>query len=308
RNDLVVGEEAFFLTLLNELVELFDVGERDVDREQRGPSLSLVVLGRGGSTSTRREPGLLIRLPSGRRNIQRDPRRPTLFSTWRSEHGSFRSNLSDRLAVAIHDRSNLEPLDGVAKAGNKGGERRADSSRVSVLDLDREAETTRAGSAHQAFGAAFGNPALASAHEDRVVAVGAAAQPRGSATRRGASVSAVESLEPGVGERHSLQRKGEGDDTAAVDPRPDVLLGHVGCARHLRQHRSLAGGLWEPVAARLPAVRAAQREHPGMLPGAVVLDRLWRVAGRPALELVLARGSACQECSGGSELLGQREV
>ena len=37
-NDLVVGEEAFLLTGLDELVQLFDVGKGDVDREQVTPT------------------------------------------------------------------------------------------------------------------------------------------------------------------------------------------------------------------------------------------------------------------------------
>ena len=37
RSDLVVVEESFVETVLNELVQLFDVGERDVDRKQHGP-------------------------------------------------------------------------------------------------------------------------------------------------------------------------------------------------------------------------------------------------------------------------------
>ena len=37
-NDLVVGEEAFLLPGLDELVQLFDVGKGDVDREQVTPT------------------------------------------------------------------------------------------------------------------------------------------------------------------------------------------------------------------------------------------------------------------------------
>src|SRR5262245_54457116 len=40
RDNLVVGQKPLFLSLLNELVELFDVGERDVDREQWGLAFS----------------------------------------------------------------------------------------------------------------------------------------------------------------------------------------------------------------------------------------------------------------------------
>ena len=33
-DDVVVGEKPFLLSVLNELVQLLDVGQRDVDREQ----------------------------------------------------------------------------------------------------------------------------------------------------------------------------------------------------------------------------------------------------------------------------------
>ncbi len=38
RNDLVVGEEAFLLARLDELVQLLDFGKRDVDREHQTPT------------------------------------------------------------------------------------------------------------------------------------------------------------------------------------------------------------------------------------------------------------------------------
>src|SRR4029453_12508966 len=40
RDDLVVGEEPLFLPFSDELVQLFDVGQRDVDREHCSPSAS----------------------------------------------------------------------------------------------------------------------------------------------------------------------------------------------------------------------------------------------------------------------------
>src|SRR5918992_2001169 len=55
RHDLVVGEEPLLLSLLNKSVKLFDVGERDVDREQM--SLAFSCGDAGGSTSTPRRTG-----------------------------------------------------------------------------------------------------------------------------------------------------------------------------------------------------------------------------------------------------------
>ena len=41
RDDLVVGEEALLLPGLDELVQLLDLGKRDVDREHQDPDLRL---------------------------------------------------------------------------------------------------------------------------------------------------------------------------------------------------------------------------------------------------------------------------
>ena len=61
----------------------------------------------------------------------------------------------------------------------------------------------------------------------------------------------------------------------------------------------------EPVALEVPAAGAAERQHPGVLAGAVVLEprRL-----RPALEVVLGRLGALEQHAHRGELFGQRQV
>ena len=61
----------------------------------------------------------------------------------------------------------------------------------------------------------------------------------------------------------------------------------------------------EAVAAARPALRPAEREHPGVLARAVVLDR---GRFRPALELVLLGRRLGEQAADGGELLGRGEV
>ena len=61
----------------------------------------------------------------------------------------------------------------------------------------------------------------------------------------------------------------------------------------------------KPVAAARPALRAAEREHPRVLAGAVVLQRGWFGA---TLELVLPGRRLCQQAPHRGKLLGGGEV
>jgi predicted ATPase/class 3 adenylate cyclase len=76
RDDFVVREEPLLLSLLDEPVELFDVGKRDVDREQCGPRLSPCL--DGVWSGTRESRSLSSRLPFRRGGyyiaIHRTPR------------------------------------------------------------------------------------------------------------------------------------------------------------------------------------------------------------------------------------------
>jgi hypothetical protein len=96
RDNLVVGEKPFLLTFLNELVELIDVGERDVYREQVGPRF--LVLGRG------------VRPLHEESRCRSAPLRPpdTTTPSTGGKHFfpqvSFRANLPHGLAAAVLDR------------------------------------------------------------------------------------------------------------------------------------------------------------------------------------------------------------
>ena len=102
--------------------------------------------------------------------------------------------------------------------------------------------------------------------------------------------------------RHSLEGKGEGEDAAAVDPRAELVLGNLGRLGVDGEHLPLHAVAFEPVALAAPAFRATEREHPGVLPGAVVLEPRRRLTLRPALELLLARRHFGQQRAHGREL------
>src|SRR5439155_27293564 len=59
---------------------------------------------------------------------------------------------------------------------------------------------------------------------------------------------------------------------------------------------------FQAVALAAPALRATEREHPGVLSGAVVPEPRWRLTLRPALELVLVRRRLGQQRAHGREL------
>jgi hypothetical protein len=71
------------------------------------------------------------------------------------------------------------------------------------------------------------------------------------------------------------------------------------------EHRLLARMLREPVAARRPALLAAEREKPGVLAGAVVSDAL---GTSTTLEVVLRRRRVREDPVHDRELLGRRAM
>src|SRR5437763_1010518 len=103
--DLVVVEKPFLETVLNELVELFDVGQRDVDGEQLGylPACRLM-----GTRSTYED-------ANGRRTAPAHPlARRSLHSRPRSQNAisgrlcCLGNDLPDALAVTVIDREHGE--------------------------------------------------------------------------------------------------------------------------------------------------------------------------------------------------------
>jgi hypothetical protein len=91
------------------------------------------------------------------------------------------------------------------------------------------------------------------------------------------------------GVRHSLEGKGEGENTAAVDTRAELVLGNLRRLGMDGEHLALHSVALEPVTLAPPALRPAERQHPGVLPRAVVLEPRGPLALGATLELVLAR-------------------
>ena len=83
----------------------------------------------------------------------------------------------------------------------------------------------------------------------------------------------VQVLEAREHERHPLERQGEGDDAAAVDRGRDLADAVTSAAATSSEAAARCTGcVRESVAAAGPAARAAEREHPRVLAGAVVLE------------------------------------
>ena len=121
-----------------------------------------------------------------------------------------------------------------------------------------------------------------------VSAARAADQLRMGPHRRRHACAAVELLEPREHRAPSAQRHRERRDAAAVDRGRQRVRRQRPPSAISCQARALHRVRRQPVAAARPALRAADREHPGVLARAVVLDRRGRLE-RPALELVLGR-------------------
>ena len=74
-------------------------------------------------------------------------------------------------------------------------------------------------------------------------------------------------------QRHPLERQGEREHTAAVDRGRDLVRVRVRRGRNLAEAAVLDRMCSQPIAAARPALRPAEREHPGVLARAVVLRR-----------------------------------
>ena len=125
------------------------------------------------------------------------------------------------------------------------------------------------------------------------------------AHRGGHARAALALLESREHECHPLERQREGEHAAAVDGGRQVVGATSGRLGDLGQACVLDRVRREPIAAARPALGAAEREHPGVLARAVVLERR-RL--RPALELVLVRRRLREQAAHGGELLGPGEV
>src|SRR6188472_2242990 len=103
-------------------------------------------------------------------------------------------------------------------------------------------------------------------------------------------LAAVELGQPRESVCHPFQWKGEREDAAAVDPRADLVLVDLGSLRVHSEHLALHTMALQAVTLAAPAMGTAQRQHPRVLAGAVVLERRWWVALGPAFELRLRGG------------------
>src|SRR5437588_3357913 len=104
--------------------------------------------------------------------------------------------------------------------------------------------------------------------------------------------------------RHPFERQPEGDDPAAVDAGRDLAGLELSRLRvHVEAHL-LDRVFGEAVALRGPSARAAESEHPGVVPGAVVVDQPRRATLlRPELEVVLRRVGPREQRTHGGDLL-----
>ena len=136
--------------------------------------------------------------------------------------------------------------------------------------------------AEETFCAALGDPPVAEAHQVGIDRVGRTAHElRPRAHRVADSLRRVREQVRGLGEARR-----EGRDPAAVDRDVDVVPAEQLCDPLLQRMRAIA------VRMERPAVRATRREHPRVLPGAVVPE----LAVGPALlqsVLEIVDGCAC---------------
>src|SRR5207244_262541 len=105
------------------------------------------------------------------------------------------------------------------------------------------------------------------------------------AYRLGYPRRALQLLEPRECVRHSLEGQREGDYAAAVDAGLDLVLRHLGRLGVHGVHRALRTVSLEPITLAPPTVGTAEREHPRVLAGAVVVQLAPRIAGRSAAQL-----------------------
>lgn len=100
---------------------------------------------------------------------------------------------------------------------------------------------------------------------------------------------------------HALEREAERGNATAVDADRHRARVHLGRRRNLGEHRLLAVVLRQPVPTAVPLVRPAEREHPRVLPRAVVLESGWI---RTAFELILTSRCLAEKAPDRVHLLG----
>ena len=223
-----------------------------------------LVRGRGGSTSARREPAV-------------DPAPLRRLDTTTPSTGSnifFHMHHSARISPTTSPRLFWTGARSSFSTGSRGarepGRRGADRPCAAVLDLQRDAEPSRTGCAHDPVGPAFRDPPLVGAHQRRVgvsrargSGPGEPASPPLRGHRRPVAPNA-RTPEPCAPARARRSRRRSRRSPSRARPPPGPRLEHPDL------HRPLTRMVRQPVAAGVPAVRATEREHAGVLARAVV--------------------------------------
>src|SRR6266480_3403855 len=194
------------------------------------------------------------------------------------------SHFAHHFVSTVANWCRTEDLAVEAELSQERSERRPQGTLGAVLDLDREGEAVRGGRAEERFRPAFRDPARERLHQ---VGVGGsrAADQLGVRTHR----SGDPPVDAAEGDRDPRQGQREGDDAAAVDSGLGLI--RTGEARDFRELCLLAWMVGQAIALGRPSFRAAEREHPGVLAGAVVPQL--RALERPAFERSAWTASSC---------------
>ena len=184
-------------------------------------------------------------------------------------------------------------------------QRRLDRAKGPVGDLQRDPEPVGGGGAEQSLRSALGDPPVERLDEDRVGADGATQQLGVGAHRPDHLRASLERPEPAERVGGPVERQRERRHAASVHPHRHRGRRDLGRLGDLAQHRLLARVLGPAVSRRGPAFRTTQREKPGVLARAVVLER---GRGGAALELVLRRRRVGEDPAHDRELGGRGEM
>src|SRR5262245_22431486 len=215
------------------------------------------------------------------------------------ENVSRRPHITHHFVTTVANWCRTEERAVQAELVQERSERGTEGALGPVLDLEHKREAVQRGGAEEPFRSALGDPARKCLHQVRVERSWAANQRGVRAHRIGdTSVDAAE------GDRDPCQRQREGDDTAAVGRRGDLVGARE--APDLRERGLLAGMPGQTVALGRPALGAAERKHSRVLARAVVLQL--RALERPAFEIVLGRRRLGEETADGCELFIVGEV
>ena len=305
--DLVVRQEALFLALLDELVQLVDVRKGDFDGEH-GRLLPPVRLTETDPRTQRAGPSSPRLEPFGGASY-----------TGRSLLG--RARILDSRSSGVVLRQRTTPRSGVCRRARPGCSarrpRRAPARRVRASEsawasagaIARNAPslTLRAiprPSAEAAQKSPSAPPFATQPSSARMRRTSAATGPRSSS---GCARIARTTRSPPSRER---SRVNEWAARSSVmpnvgTPQPSTAIGiddgsTLGCRGDLPTHGLLARVVEQPVAVARPTLGAAEREKPRVLARAVVCDP--RRLGT-ALEVVLGRGRVGEDAANDSELL-----